>query len=92
MRMRTGGRLDFWSLENSIAGRGRRYRRIVIDVRVAVFAPVESGIAGHLLIKADIGRWLRSPLWVSTGYSPKPAGAKGGLRVYNITAHCSVTL
>jgi hypothetical protein len=31
MRMRTGGRLDFWSLENSIAGRGRRYRRIVID-------------------------------------------------------------
>jgi len=31
MRMRTGGRLDFWSLENGIAGRGRRYRRIVID-------------------------------------------------------------
>src|ERR1700689_1698202 len=31
MRMRTGGRLDFWSLENVIAGRGRRYRRIVID-------------------------------------------------------------
>jgi hypothetical protein len=31
MRMRTGGRLDFWSLENAIAGRGRRYRRIVID-------------------------------------------------------------
>ena len=27
----TGGRLDFWTLENSIAGRGRRYRRIVID-------------------------------------------------------------
>ena len=25
------GRLDFWSLENQIAGRGRRYRRIVID-------------------------------------------------------------
>jgi hypothetical protein len=31
MRMRTGGRLDFWSLENSIAGRGRRYHRIAID-------------------------------------------------------------
>lgn len=31
MRMKTGGRLDFWSLENSIAGRSRRYRRIVID-------------------------------------------------------------
>jgi hypothetical protein len=31
MRMRTGGRLEFWTLENAIAGRGRRYRRIVID-------------------------------------------------------------
>lgn len=31
MRMTTGGRLDFWSLENAIAGRGRRYRRVVID-------------------------------------------------------------
>ena len=31
MRMKTGGRLDFWTLENSIAGRGRRYHRTVID-------------------------------------------------------------
>jgi phage terminase large subunit-like protein len=31
MRMKTGGRLDFWSLENAIAGRGKRYRRVVID-------------------------------------------------------------
>jgi hypothetical protein len=31
MRMITGGRLDFWSLENPIAGRSRRYRRVVID-------------------------------------------------------------
>jgi Family of unknown function (DUF5681) len=31
IRLSNGGRLDFWSLENSIAGRGRRYRRIVID-------------------------------------------------------------
>ncbi len=31
MRMKNGGRLDFWSLENPIAGRGRGYRRIVID-------------------------------------------------------------
>ncbi|WIW47855.1 hypothetical protein ML401_07005 [Bradyrhizobium sp. 62B] len=31
LRMKTGGRLDFWTLENGIAGRGRRYRRIVID-------------------------------------------------------------
>src|SRR5712672_1924084 len=31
MKFKTGGRFDFWSLENSIAGRGRRYHRIVID-------------------------------------------------------------
>jgi hypothetical protein len=31
MRMKTGGRLDFWTMENEIAGRGRRYRRVVID-------------------------------------------------------------
>jgi hypothetical protein len=31
MRTRTGGRLDFWSLENPIAGRGRRYHFAVID-------------------------------------------------------------
>ena len=31
MRMTNGGRLDFWTLENQIAGRGRRYHRIVID-------------------------------------------------------------
>lgn len=31
MRFKTGGRLDFWTLENTIAGRGRRYHRIVID-------------------------------------------------------------
>src|ERR1700678_2642812 len=29
--MTNGGRLDFWTLENGIAGRGRRYHRIVID-------------------------------------------------------------
>lgn len=31
LRMKNGGRLDFWTLENPIAGRGRRYRRVVID-------------------------------------------------------------
>ena len=31
MRLSNGGRIDFWSLENQIAGRGRRYQRIVID-------------------------------------------------------------
>src|SRR5262249_11803714 len=28
IRTTTGGRLDFWTLENPIAGRGRRYRRV----------------------------------------------------------------
>jgi hypothetical protein len=31
MRITNRGRLDFWTLENEIAGRGRRYHRIVID-------------------------------------------------------------
>jgi len=31
IRLSNSGRIDFWSLENAIAGRGRRYRRIVID-------------------------------------------------------------
>jgi hypothetical protein len=31
MKFVTGGRLDYWTLENRIAGRGRRYHRIVID-------------------------------------------------------------
>lgn len=31
LRLRTGGRLDFWSLENPIAGRSRGYHRVVID-------------------------------------------------------------
>jgi hypothetical protein len=31
IRTTTRGRLDFWTLENDIAGRGRRYHRIVID-------------------------------------------------------------
>ena len=31
IRLKTGGRLDFWTLENAIAGRGRGYRLIVID-------------------------------------------------------------
>ena len=31
MPLSNGGRIDFWSLENQIAGRGRRYQRIVID-------------------------------------------------------------
>ena len=31
IRLSNGGRLDFWSLENPIAGRGRGYQRVVID-------------------------------------------------------------
>jgi hypothetical protein len=31
IRFKNGARLDFWTLGNEIAGRGRRYRRIVID-------------------------------------------------------------
>jgi hypothetical protein len=31
LRLLTGGRVDFWSLENPISARGRRYHRVVID-------------------------------------------------------------
>jgi hypothetical protein len=31
MRFKTVGRLDFWSLENRIGGRSRRYHRVVVD-------------------------------------------------------------
>jgi hypothetical protein len=31
MRFTNGARLDFWSMENPNAGRGRRYHRVVID-------------------------------------------------------------
>lgn len=27
----TGGRIDFWSLENEMAGRSRKYKRVIID-------------------------------------------------------------
>lgn len=31
MRCLTGGRLDFWTMENQMAGRSRRYQRVVMD-------------------------------------------------------------
>jgi hypothetical protein len=31
IRLSNGSRLDFWSLESAIAGRGRGYQRVVID-------------------------------------------------------------
>jgi hypothetical protein len=31
MRTATGGRLDFWTMENQMAGRSRKYQRIVLD-------------------------------------------------------------
>ena len=31
IKLQTGGRLDFWTAENQIAGRGRRYHRVVVD-------------------------------------------------------------
>lgn len=31
IRTRTGGRIDFWSLENDRAGRSRKYHKVIID-------------------------------------------------------------
>ena len=31
LRLITGGRIDFWTLENEVAGRGRKYQKVLID-------------------------------------------------------------
>src|ERR1700722_9424491 len=49
MRLVTGGRLDFWSLENPIAGRSRGYQRVVIDE--AAFAKDDNGEASGSLME-----------------------------------------
>lgn len=47
MRFTTGGRLDFWSLENPSAGRSRGYDRVVIDE--AAFAKDDSSAVGPMM-------------------------------------------
>jgi hypothetical protein len=56
IRLTTGGRIDFWTLaattaEQSIAGRGRKYRRVVVD---------EAAMAQHL--EQDWTRAIRPTL------------------------------
>jgi hypothetical protein len=48
LRPITGGRLDFWTLENAIAGRGRRYRRVVID-EAAFAKDGETNVDGSMM-------------------------------------------
>jgi hypothetical protein len=48
LRLITGGRLDFWTLENAIAGRGRRYRRVVID-EAAFAKDGDAKVAGSMM-------------------------------------------
>ncbi len=54
LRLQTGGRVDFWSLENPIAGRSRGYHRIVIDE--AAFAKNTSAVAAGSMMEI----WDRS--------------------------------
>jgi hypothetical protein len=54
MRLKTGGRLDFWSLENPMAGRSRGYQRVVIDE--AAFAKNGDGITAGSMMEI----WERS--------------------------------
>jgi hypothetical protein len=49
MKLQTGGRLDFWSLENPIAGRSRGYHRVVIDE--AAFAKNTSNVAAGSMME-----------------------------------------
>jgi hypothetical protein len=48
LRLITGGRLDFWTLENAIAGPGRRYRRVVID-EAAFAKDGETNVDGSMM-------------------------------------------
>jgi hypothetical protein len=48
LRLITGGRLDFWTLENAIAGRGRRYRRVVFD-EAAFAKDGEANVDGSMM-------------------------------------------
>lgn len=50
MRLITGGRLDFWSLENPVSGRSRYYQRVVVDE--AAFGKDETGGAPGSLMDA----------------------------------------
>jgi hypothetical protein len=52
--LQTGGRLDFWSLENPMAGRSRGYHRAVIDE--AAFAKNTSNVAAGSMMEI----WERS--------------------------------
>lgn len=54
MRLVTGGRLDFWTLENPIAGRSRGYQRVVIDE--AAFAKNSDGLTAGSMMEI----WERS--------------------------------
>ncbi len=49
LKLQTGGRLDFWSLENPMAGRSRGYHRVVIDE--AAFAKNTSNVAAGSMME-----------------------------------------
>jgi hypothetical protein len=52
IRTKNGGRIDFWSLENEDAGRGRKYHRVIID----------EGAFGKPLLKDTWRRSIRPTL------------------------------
>jgi hypothetical protein len=54
IKLQTGGRVDFWSLENPMAGRSRGYHRVVIDE--AAFAKNTSNVAAGSMMES----WERS--------------------------------
>jgi hypothetical protein len=59
IRLKNGGRLDFWTLGNEIAGRSRRYRRVVIDE--AAFAKNgDNKVDGSMMEIWETGILLRS--------------------------------
>jgi hypothetical protein len=74
IRLRTGGRLDFWSLDNDMAGRSRGYQRIVIDE--AAFAKNgDNRTAGSMM--AIWGRSIKPTLYDYGGQALVCSNAAG---------------
>jgi ParB-like nuclease domain len=75
------GRIDFWSLENPISARGRRYHRVVIDE--AAFAKDGDNREARL----GLPEQPRSYLHERAGHQPQPANLTS--RSAALTSRCS---
>ncbi|MBW7959817.1 MAG: hypothetical protein H3C69_09705 [Candidatus Promineofilum sp.] len=69
MEFNTGGVLDFWSLDSPIAGRGRKYKRVIVDE--AAFIP-DLAYIWHAVIRNTLADY-RGDAWIMS----TPKGRNG---------------